>query len=454
MKDELDQVLDNSSFENVDPRHEDEVGIAVSERSHHDDDRRENEADDNEEDYYPSGDEYEIEEDTDEVENEADELKEEAADELREEAREDEELAHEIANEIEEPNEYPGNDEMDENDDGFTSEEEMIEEKETFFDKIKANLIYILIALILIVPAAMKMYSIVFGTAPAPVEKAAPIGFTTEKTPAPNATNANRSSAPGTTEAMPTAPVEKPSRVLPYSTPQAPVHTPLAPHMQEMPSTTMAPEIQPPQSGTPQPTPESMPTPVEQSTQQDNTADRSLLESMLPDGDGSQANSANMTEAQNSDQILNRYFDQETKVEQQLSDVLVRMNEMDARLTSLDDINKRLMALEESNAADLELSTELRQISEKVAQLEQSLMQLRQQPVQMAEMIPNQTSAPMVAPTAITVEAVIPGRAWVRNQDGVLMVVEVGDEIMGVGKVTRIDAREGIVATTTQVFKQ
>lgn len=442
MKDELDQGLDNSSFENVDPRHEDEVGIAVSERSHHDDDRRENEADDNEEDYYPSGDEYEIEDETEAMEHET-------SDELKAEAEEDEELAHEIANEIEEPNEYPENDEMDENDDGFTSEEEMIEEKETFFDKIKGNLIYILIALILIVPAAMKMYSIIFGTAPAPVEQAAPVGFTTEKTPAPS-----MNTKPATTETMPTAPLEKPSRVLPYSTPQAPVHTPLAPHMQEMPSTTMAPEIQPPQSGTPQPTPESMPTPVEQSTQQNNTADRSLLESMLPVGDGSPANSANMTEAQNSEQILNRYFDQETKVEQQLSDVLVRMNEMDARLTSLDDINKRLMALEESNAADLELSTELRQISEKVAQLEQSLMQLRQQPVPMAEMIPNQTSAPIVAPTAITVEAVIPGRAWVRNQDGVLMVVEVGDEIMGVGKVTRIDAREGIVATTTQVFKQ
>jgi hypothetical protein len=54
----------------------------------------------------------------------------------------------------------------------------------------------------------------------------------------------------------------------------------------------------------------------------------------------------------------------------------------------------------------------------------------------------------------LIVEAVIPGRAWVRNQDGVLMVIEVGDEIPGVGKVTRIDAREGLVATTTQVFKQ
>jgi len=49
------------------------------------------------------------------------------------------------------------------------------------------------------------------------------------------------------------------------------------------------------------------------------------------------------------------------------------------------------------------------------------------------------------------VEAVIPGRVWLRGADGTTMTVAVNDEISGYGKVTSIDPYSGIVTTSSGI---
>jgi intracellular multiplication protein IcmG len=47
------------------------------------------------------------------------------------------------------------------------------------------------------------------------------------------------------------------------------------------------------------------------------------------------------------------------------------------------------------------------------------------------------------------VKAVIPGRAWITDVDGIVMTIAVGDEIPGYGKVTAINAYSGTISTSS-----
>lgn len=427
MKDELTQSFDDSSlYGDSYPRHEDEVGMAVNERTPGDDDRGDETSTDpnDDQDYFSSDDDaYEIEE-----------------------AEEESKIADEIQDE--ENEEYA---------EGITEEES----KETILDKIKSNLIYILIGLILIVPASMKLYSVVFGPSqPAPAQTQGIGGFTSEKPVAPAVPNV----PPRVVE--PTQPsssleallshqqaAESAPDLAPEVVPEPmPSETPLVPETPVVPMNEVPPaEMTPPEITAPVVVPEVSPVEVPQETSN----------SMMPVGGGSEESSVIMPheQPQNSDEVLNRYFNQETKVDQEVTQLISRLDEIDDRLAQMDDINQRLSALEEGttgeNSDTAEMSAQLQQLSNKVNQLDHGLNQLRQK-VLAPEVVHTEPMGGHMrtASAGLIVEAVIPGRAWVRNQDGVLMVIEVGDEIPGVGKVTRIDAREGQVATTTQVFKQ
>ncbi|MFI4954812.1 MAG: hypothetical protein ACHP9Y_02755 [Gammaproteobacteria bacterium] len=316
--------------------------------------------------------------------------------------------------------------EIEENEEGESEDNSNVafaeSSKERLVDKIKGNLIYIFIALILIVPGSFKLYSMLFGSG--------------EVTPAQTSQNVAFTETGITEPAVPETPTEK--------------------------------------------------TPSEVEIKSEENAVRSTLNKLNPFGGGSEEKSANMpvneekmnegtkeTPKQSgavasilggqkeggSEQILDRYFAQESKVEQQLSELLGKMDDIEARLATIDDLDKRLTALENNKNVGTQNNDQLQQLVKRIGQLEQNMNQMRQQVRKPAPAAPagtnNQPGASASANAAgISVEAVIPGRAWIRTQEGVLMVVEVGDEIPGVGKVTRIDAREGIVATTTQIFKQ
>ena len=147
-------------------------------------------------------------------------------------------------------------------------------------------------------------------------------------------------------------------------------------------------------------------------------ADRSAQVGGADIGSGSKASSGNITNnvvpeestptavpaitpnARSSEQILDRYFEQETKVEQQLSQLLTRMDEMDARLATLDDIDTRLTALENNTTTSAPSNEQIQQLTNKIGQLEQGYNQLKQQraaaPV-IAQNNVNQTNATAAA---------------------------------------------------------
>jgi len=47
------------------------------------------------------------------------------------------------------------------------------------------------------------------------------------------------------------------------------------------------------------------------------------------------------------------------------------------------------------------------------------------------------------------IQAIIPGRAWLKNEDGQTITVTYGDAIAGLGKVNKIDAENGVVITSS-----
>lgn len=303
--------------------------------------------------------------------------------------------------------------------------------KERLVDKIKGNLIYVFIALILIIPGAFKLYNMLFATP--------------EMKPAQTTQNVAFDETPTISTASTSAPAVEEL------------------NSQENATRSVLDNSNPFGSGSAEKS-ANMPINEEKLNEEDKeimAAKEALKKESKSEVSKETSIAANILSSStgSSEQILDRYFAQESKVEQQLAELLGKMDDIEARLATLDDLDKRLTALENKESTPPQTSGELQQLAERMGQLEQNMNQMRQQ-------VRKSTPAPAATgsnqPTAgasshaagISVEAVIPGRAWVRNQEGVLMVVEVGDEIPGVGKVTRIDAREGIVATTTQIFKQ
>lgn len=65
---------------------------------------------------------------------------------------------------------------------------------------------------------------------------------------------------------------------------------------------------------------------------------------------------------------------------------------------------------------------------------------------------PKRSAAPSADKnTSLTVYAIIPGRAWLRNPNGKTITVTEGDTLAEFGKVLKIDASNGVVVTTSGV---
>ena len=62
--------------------------------------------------------------------------------------------------------------------------------------------------------------------------------------------------------------------------------------------------------------------------------------------------------------------------------------------------------------------------------------------------IPQSQAAPEVK-IPYSVQAIIPGRAWLRSDNGETITVAEGDMVKGVGRVTKIDPYDGIVEINT-----
>jgi hypothetical protein len=64
----------------------------------------------------------------------------------------------------------------------------------------------------------------------------------------------------------------------------------------------------------------------------------------------------------------------------------------------------------------------------------------------------NNRQLPSIGPeikVAFSVQAIIPGRAWLRSDNGETVTVAEGDTIKGLGRVTKIDPYDGVVEVNT-----
>ena len=145
MKDELNKNEPNF-LDNFDNTHEDEIGMAINEEHNEED-----------EDVDPTH--------HDEFDDEDENL-------FAEDEHTEEELPEEDEEYLEEQDDADYEQSLDEDDDESPEEKKRRlayaeSSKDRLMDKIKGNLIYILIALILIIPGSMKLYSLIWGNQPA-----------------------------------------------------------------------------------------------------------------------------------------------------------------------------------------------------------------------------------------------------------------------------------------------
>ncbi len=90
-------------------------------------------------------------------------------------------------------------------------------------------------------------------------------------------------------------------------------------------------------------------------------------------------------------------------------------------------------------------------IARKLEALNQELKMLAMPKQTPKDTVVVEKSAPKFVNPTLTVHAIIPGRAWLKNRDGQIMTVTEGDSVEGYGKVLAIDAPSGQVLTSSGV---
>jgi|GEM_PF-1180454 len=151
---------------------------------------------------------------------------------------------------------------------------------------------------------------------------------------------------------------------------------------------------------------------------------------------------------------------------------------VDARIASMEASNQKLLAqvqtdysqkLNDFSTQNKALQDQIQTLNSRVAGIETQLNQLVRALTQ--QDVPGQTTAPMPTAgggmgrsfnsskqlppiaqevkTAFSVQAIIPGRAWLRSDNGEAITVAEGDTIKDLGRVTKIDPYDGIVEVNT-----
>jgi intracellular multiplication protein IcmG len=118
------------------------------------------------------------------------------------------------------------------------------------------------------------------------------------------------------------------------------------------------------------------------------------------------------------------------------------------------EYNKRISEYQNQNKI---LQEQVQSLSNKVATVENQMNQMMQalgpqggNPPQIEALpaLPERAAPPPHIP--YTVQAIIPGRAWLRSSNGETLTVAEGDEVKGVGRVGKIDPYDGTVEINVQ----
>lgn len=151
------------------------------------------------------------------------------------------------------------------------------------------------------------------------------------------------------------------------------------------------------------------------------------------------------------------------KLDAKMKNLDAKMEKIDAAVTDMKQsvmgLTKTLDTFKQKQSADERakinaLQTSVQTLSERMMSLDK---QIKQQAVFVDESVDEtqanqlgESPAQMAQPVnqAFKVEAIIPGRAWLVNQDGVMFTVALGDTLGNLGQVVTIDSVAGAVVTS------
>lgn len=146
----------------------------------------------------------------------------------------------------------------------------------------------------------------------------------------------------------------------------------------------------------------------------------------------------------------------ESRLETLIAERSVNQNK---RLSSIEsDIAKLSQRIADINAQVGSVNANLNQITATINEFGSQVSKLtevqeqKQERVkaQRAKQVQEEKKKQQAAPT-MSLHAIIPGRAWLRSDDGQITSVTEGDTVGRYGKVLRIDANEGVVVTSSGV---
>lgn len=130
---------------------------------------------------------------------------------------------------------------------------------------------------------------------------------------------------------------------------------------------------------------------------------------------------------------------------------------VEERLAILEDQNAKLMAFLQSEYAQKMASLEsdntatqskLLDLTNRVGNIETSLNQLTQilqAATKPTKSLPQEVTTASQPKINYSVQAIIPGRAWLKSEAGDTLTVAEGDTLKGLGRITKIDPYDGVV---------
>lgn len=156
----------------------------------------------------------------------------------------------------------------------------------------------------------------------------------------------------------------------------------------------------------------------------------------------------------------------ETQEAQGVENAVIPNNQVDAMTRAVAVENEKMVSQMQANysqrLSDYEyqnkaLQSQVQSLNDRVITLESQLNQLVQvltrsagagptEARQSAPPPPQEDNSPRIG---YNVQAIIPGRAWLRSDDGETVTVAEGDLLKGVGRVTKIDPYNGVVEINT-----
>jgi len=292
--------------------------------------------------------------------------------------------------------------------------------KDKILDLLKNNILYVILVVILIVPAVMQLKRM-FASPPPKQELSYDVNFQAEEGANTGATVVPP--LPTVDNNQPTAPVGNENAVATQPTTMAPNQLTNAEIEKEFAQPSAAPM----------------------------TANNNL----------NNANNEDLMRALNQENVAqDEVLAKVTSLDDRLSKIEAMQSQISALTTGINTIQAAM-----TNQAELEkevatLQNNLNSLGEGMAQLSKIVYQ---QGVTQQAQARNSTalaSTPNAMGAAVQKEdfivfATIPGRAWLRNRDGALVTIREGDMLPGYGRVTNINPIKGTVSLDSQiVFKE